>query len=183
MKCLVIFGSPRKNGNTAKLLNYFLENIPGEKYIFNAYELQVTPCTDCRYCYKEKKCVLEDDMNEIYSILESCDSIIIASPMYFASFPSPLKAIIDRLQVYWSSKYIRREEGTKTKKGAVIITAGTKWENMFVPIEETVKHVFRLLNTEKICSVYASGTDKNPVKNNSEVLRYCRECSEAFKTS
>jgi multimeric flavodoxin WrbA len=180
MKTLILFGSPHKNGNTAELLHCFLENLPGEKYVINAYDKNVSPCNDCRYCYKEKKCAQIDDMDEIYNLIECCDNIVIASPMYFASFPSPLKAIVDRLQIYWSSKYIKNEEGPKIKKGAIIVTSGTKWDNMFTPIEEIVKHVFRLLNAEKICSIYAVSTDKNPVKYNSKVLKYCEECSEIF---
>ena len=46
-------------------------------------------------------CAIKDDMQEVYEHLDSADELIVVSPIYFASAPSQLKALLDRLQPYY----------------------------------------------------------------------------------
>ena len=69
MKTLIFNGSPRKNGDTASLLKYFLEQLPGEYKIVEAYRSIISPCVDCRYCWKKSGCAIKDGMQEIYSFI------------------------------------------------------------------------------------------------------------------
>ena len=66
MKTLVLFSSPDRKGNTGTLLDSFLKGCSGEVEIINVYGLAVKPCTDCKFCWKNKRCVFDDDMNELY---------------------------------------------------------------------------------------------------------------------
>lgn len=47
------------------------------------------------------RCVIEDDMQELYPLLDDADELVVVSPVYFAGPPSQLKAILDRLQPYY----------------------------------------------------------------------------------
>ena len=101
---LVLYGSPHKNGNTNELLNNFLKNIFYDKInIINAYEKTAHPCIDCKHCRKEQSCVF-NDLNDLHEFIKSANILIIATPVYNCSLPSPLKAIIDRMQRYYSEK-------------------------------------------------------------------------------
>ena len=50
------------------------------------------------------RCVIEDDMADVREHLDAADELIVVTPVYFASAPAQLKALLDRLQPYfWSN--------------------------------------------------------------------------------
>lgn len=171
MNVLIFMASPNKNGNTAKLVESFIKGVDGNINIIYPYEENIKPCIDCRYCYIHNgKCSIKDSMNYIYKKIDMSDVIVIASPMYFASFTSPMKSIIDRMQVYWSKKCIFKEENKSKKKGLLFITAGSEWSNMFIPMENMIRYVFKFIDTEFIEGIYVPNTDLKKVSDNKEIL-------------
>lgn len=172
MKTVVLFSSPNRKGNTSILLDNFLKEYKGEVEILNVYDLNIEPCIDCRYCYNTGKCKLKDDMIRIYEKIDICDVVVIASPMYFTSFPAPLKMVIDRFQAYWSRKFIIKEQTPlKRKRGVLLMSSGLKGEFAFSHCEAIIKQFFSLINAEFFSKVYAEATDKNPVKDNENIKR------------
>ena len=170
MKTLVLFSSPNRTGNTGTLLDGFLKGCSGEIEIVNIYGMDVKPCIDCKFCQGNKRCVFED-LNELYEKVESCDAIVIASPIYFTSFPAPLKTVFDRFQVYWSRKYIHKDTSPfKRKKGILIMTSGLKGIPAFSHCEAMMKQFFSLTNAEAAQPLYADGTDNHAVKDNEEII-------------
>lgn len=167
IKILAFMASPNKEGNTAKLLDSFLQGVKGEVTVIYPYKLNIRPCIDCKYCYTHKgKCSIEDDMTAIYKSIEECDVFVIASPMYFASFPGPLKNIIDRTQIFWSIKNIIKSNNMQKKSGILIFTAGSSWNNMFLPMEKASGYLFKNINCDLIGKIYADNTDNLPVDKN-----------------
>lgn len=125
MKTLILNGSPRKNGDTVSLIGKFTEKLVGEYRIVNAYSCNVSPCLDCRYCWKNSGCAIEDEMQEIYQYIQECDNILIASPLYFSELTGKLLDVGSRLQAYFCARFFRKEEPVvKLKKGAVILVGG-----------------------------------------------------------
>lgn len=181
MKTLVLFSSPDKTGNTWTLLNSFLNNCNDETEIINVFDLKINPCIDCGFCQKNGKCFFSDDMNEIYRKVENCDALIIASPMHFTSFPSPLKMFIDRFQVYWSKKFILKEDNPfKRKKAILIMTSGLKGIQAFSHCEAMMKQFFSLVNAEPFPPLYADGTDIQPVKENEALIKEAADRGKEF---
>lgn len=45
-----------------------------------------------------RNCVIDDDMQELYPLIDSCDTLVIATPVYFFSFSAQFKAAIDRME-------------------------------------------------------------------------------------
>lgn len=180
MKTLVLFSSPDRNGNTGVLLDSFLKDCKGETEVVNVFGLNVKPCTDCKFCASNKRCVF-DDLNELYEKAEKCDAIVVASPMYFTSFPAPLKTVIDRFQVYWSRKFIHRDQSPfKRKKGILLMTAGLKGREAFSHCEAMMKQFFSLTNAEAAEPLYADGTDAVKVKYDQEMLKNAAERGRQF---
>ncbi len=125
MKTLILNGSPRTNGDTVNLINKFVSKLYGEHKIVDAYRCDVSPCIDCRYCWNNKGCVINDEMQEIYSYIEECDNIVIASPIYFSELTGKLLDLASRLQTYYCSRTFQNTEPIhKLKKGAVILVGG-----------------------------------------------------------
>lgn len=119
MKVLMINGSPRINGATAKALKE-MEKIFGEQNIeveiVNVGTMPVRGCIACGSCYKTGKCAIDDIVNELAPKLEAADGLVVASPVYYASANATIIAVLDRL--FYSTRF------SKTMKvGAAIATA------------------------------------------------------------
>src|SRR3989304_7984942 len=99
MKVLGIYGSPRKGGNSDQLLDKALEGAKSagaEVYRIYARDLKMSGCIECGGCDRTGKCVLEDDMQSVYPLLEEADIIIISSPIFFYGVTAQLKALSAR---------------------------------------------------------------------------------------
>jgi multimeric flavodoxin WrbA len=103
MKILGIVGSQRKKGNTALLVQEALNAIDGEGVkteLLFLRDYQFSGCTGCLACHETNRCVLQDEMQDIYPKLDAADAIILGSPTYFYNVTSLVKAFIDRLYCY-----------------------------------------------------------------------------------
>ncbi|MBR0423045.1 MAG: flavodoxin family protein [Clostridia bacterium] len=162
---LILYGSPHKNGNTNKLLNSFLKNLFYDKInIINAYEKSAHPCIDCKNCRKEAKCVFKD-LNDFDNFIKSSNILIIASPIYNHSLPSPLKAIIDRMQRYYSEKiFLKTKNNYPPKKAFILLSQGSD-ENLEKEILSQITPNLKLINTKSIEVFTLKATDKNKNSN------------------
>ncbi len=99
MKVIAIVGSPRENGNTELLAAHTLKSIAEEGLdteLIRLAKLEIKPCNACMFCQEEEKCSIEDDLFPIYRKMKEADGIILASPVYFGSATSLMKALMER---------------------------------------------------------------------------------------
>ena len=61
----------------------------------------IEPCRACYGCVKTGKCVLQDDMQVLYSEFDQADAAVFVSPLYYATLPAQLLAVVNRLYPYW----------------------------------------------------------------------------------
>jgi len=101
---LILSGSPKKNGNTAALIEWFTEGAVSKgarvELIYTAFLHYKFPgCTSCRACQKKEAygCVIEDDAKLVLGKMAAADVIVMATPLYFFSASAQLKIIIDRM--------------------------------------------------------------------------------------
>lgn len=171
MKTLILFGSPRENGNTKDLVNLFINELKGISEIIESYKINFDSCTDCRACFHNNTCSINDFItNELYNKIDEANNIVIASPVYFHSVTGELKRLIDRLQKYWSGHIRGDFEKNYTKKGAYLITGGApSFENQFSCTEVLINAVFKELSAECVGGVSVAGTDKVAVNERSDI--------------
>jgi arsenate reductase len=153
MLALGLFGSPRKKGNTAFLLNAFLEEIEKQgvqTQTIDVPRMNIQPCRGCAYCEKHGYCVIDDDdmANIIYPLLRKADIIIAATPIFFYSATAQLKALIDRSQALWSRRYKFNlsDPFSKYRRGFLLALGATKGKNLFEGVELTAKYFFDAVN-------------------------------------
>ena len=100
MKVLMINGSPRKNGNTsialAEMERIFQEE-GMETQVVQVGNQNIRGCIACLSCKQKGKCVFDDLVNQIAPQFEAADSLVIASPVYYASANGGLISFLDRL--------------------------------------------------------------------------------------
>ncbi len=162
MKTLILNGSPRENGDTVSLIKRVTKDLHGEHYIVNAYSCNISPCVDCRYCWKQDGCSLDDEMQEVYSYIRECENILIASPIYFSELTGRLLDVGSRLQRYFCARFFRKEVPVvKRKKGAVILVGGG--DGHIEKPYETACVLLRHMNCHNIYRVvYSHNTNERP---------------------
>ena len=116
MKVLAIYGSPRKEGNTAKMMDAALSEFPGEAEIHRVYlsELNFSACGPCRECKTTGNCVIQDDMQQVYKEMLWAEMIVFGSPTQFSDVSSDLKKLMER--TWWMKGNL------KNKIGGYVIT-------------------------------------------------------------
>lgn len=126
MKIAAFMGSPRKHKNTDVILDAFLMGIKenSNDEINNVFlqKYKISNCLACDSCMNTHKCVVNDDMQDIYPIFEEADVVIFATPIYWWSMSGQMKSFIDRLYAVGSAKM-------KGKKAYLLMTYGGELPN------------------------------------------------------
>lgn len=123
MKVIAFNGSPRKNGNTAMLINRVFEELEKQEIETEYVQLGGEKVRGCRACYKcfenkDKQCSFKDDMvNECISKMVEADGVILGSPTYFSNVTTEIKALIDRAGIV----AIANDYMFKRKLGAAVV--------------------------------------------------------------
>ena len=184
-KVVAVYGSPRRGGNTDLLMNCFLEGLskykednPGwkktvklEKIFVN--ELKISPCRECRHCSIKGECIVDDQMQQIYPKMESCNLLAIASPVFFTTVSGYLKAFIDRFQKYWALKYELDKKTIKIsdRKGILFSCAGSKPVNIFDCTKKVVRSLFDVLYISYFADFCFNSIDfKGDVEKNPDIM-------------
>jgi multimeric flavodoxin WrbA len=108
------------------------------------------PCKGCGACEENGYCVFKDEFTtEFLPLLLTADMVVLSSPVYFYSFPGPLKSMIDRSQVLWARKY--RDVGMQSeflprsperRRGILLSAGATKGADLFDGMMLTARYFF-----------------------------------------
>ena len=98
-RILVVMGGGRPKGNTAQLVDAFARGAEEAGHSVEKVSLlktEVKGCLGCNACRYGKPCVQKDGFNELAPKIKQADLIVFASPLYFWTISSKLKAFIER---------------------------------------------------------------------------------------
>lgn len=170
MKTLILNGSPRRKGDTVSLIDKLIEHLNGEYKIVDAYYSDISACIDCRYCWNNSGCSINDEMTEVYDYIEDCDNVVVASPIYFSQSTGRLLDVCSRFQTYFASKHFRNQTPViKPKKGAVILVGGGDGNPQ--KAYETLCGILHHVNTTDIYKLVGSfNTNEEPAIKNNEAI-------------
>jgi multimeric flavodoxin WrbA len=179
MKVLGIYGSPRKGGNTDQLLDRALEGAESagaEITRVYARKLKMEGCIECGGCDDTGKCVVEDDMQSVYPLIEEAEVIFLASPIFFYSVTAQVKAIIDRAQAMWAKKMLEKSpeerDIPKSGKGYLITVGATRGKSLFEGAQLTARYFFDALDMSYEGGIFFRRLEKkSAVKENPETLQ------------
>ena len=171
-RILVIFSSPHREGYTRKLTDSFMRVFSDDEEYeiaeINAYEENIRPCIDCGCCSKTEGCAFAD-FRKIDKMLRESDLLVIASPIYNSTFPSPFKAILDRTQQYYNARFSLQINPPieKKRQAVLLLTLGSKDEFAVEVTKKQLTRSFTVMNTELFGTVVWSNTDTES-KNNTK---------------
>lgn len=179
MKVLGIMGSPRLRGNTDLLLDEALKGAASrgaevEKVIID--RLKIAPCKEYYACLRDGKCVIRDDMDDVYGKILAADAIIVATPIFFYAVSAQTLALMSRCQALWARKYVLHNLDVPVKKGAFIGVGATRGFKLFDGPKLTVKYFFKAINAEYSEELLVRGVDKK-----GEIKEHPTALADAFE--
>ena len=149
-KILIIQGGGRPNGNTDQLVRAFTKGAVDaghEVEIISLIKNEVKGCLGCNACRYGKPCVQKDSFNEIVPKIKAADLLVFASPLYFWTISSRIKAFIERFYCIAeedNAPPLGRYERYPEKDCALLMTAA---DNFFWTFEQAVSYYkFSLIN-------------------------------------
>ena len=183
MKTVGVYGSPRKGGNTDALLDSALKGVQSKggdiKKIY-VRDLKISGCRSCYGCEKTGICIVKDDMQEIYPLLDEADAVIVASPIFFYGVTSQIKSLIDRGQAMWARKRLNKknvkDRSLVKRKGYLIAVGATKGKNLFECATLVAKYFFDALDMSYEAGLFFRGMESiDAAKKNPEALQQAYE--------
>ena len=95
-----VSGSPREAGTDFAVryaLDYLAETHGADTRYFSVRGKDIRYCIHCDYCIRKKKgCIHQDDLQELYPLLEEAEAWVLGSPVYHGHISAQLKAVLDR---------------------------------------------------------------------------------------
>ena len=151
---VILSGSPRKGGNTDRLVAAFTEGAEsaGKKVtVFRVADMRIGACKGCNHCFEEKGvCVQKDDMLPILETIKNATSLVLASPVYYHNVSAQLKTAIDRM-------YALIPVGNQLKTSALLMTCGAPHQEPADPAIAMYKGMCALGKREDAGIVVAPG--------------------------
>ena len=189
LNILAIYGSHRRGHSSDMLVNKLLEGIGSDEVSVEkiyASTQGIKSCTACEGCYKLGRCVIKDEMQQIYKAIDNADIVISSSPVYFYTVTSDMKKLIDRCQAVWASKYKTGDPiiSKKRRIGHIICTAGEPEDRSYFDCTVKVFELFyKCINTELIGSLLVSDVDASQVKDRVDIQQKAFEAGRRLRES
>ncbi len=183
MKVIGFNGSPRKNANTAAVVEAVLKGAAtkgAETRLVHLNELNMKGCQGCLGCKKEPgHCAYEDDLTPLLEELKECDAVVLGSPIYWFRVSAQLKALIDRFYCYMGEQ-TNAETGERTpyfvfppgKKFVIVTSQGDENPALYQQTLDWLGLVATVMSASSTEFITHCGSedDKDSARNNAELM-------------
>ena len=174
MKIIGFIASPRKEGNTAWVVNKILEGARergAETEVWYSGELDIKPCGGCLGCVQSDQCVINDDMQKLYHALTEADALVLGSPIYMGQMSAQAKLFTDRLFAQITPRFSPRfKEENAGKKLVLAFTQGNPDPEMFRVYFDYTRGMFQLLEFDVRELHVVAGLRSRPAHEREELL-------------
>ena len=125
-KILLVDASPRVGGNSDIIVNMLAEDLKNsEVTVFKMREKKCNPCLACAVCQgrDDQICVQKDDIAELLPVINECDAIVMATPLYNQQICSQAKLFIERWYPFfkWDAP-LMSNTSNPGKKAALVVS-------------------------------------------------------------
>ena len=183
MKVIGLTGSPRKNGNTAKLVAKVLAGAVdrgAEIALHPLAHMNIKGCQACGHCKDNEDCILDDDMQILYRELHEADAVVFGTPVYMDQMSAQAKLFLDRLYAMMT-----RDRVPKLKTNPKMILAVTQANpdlNAYRPYFDTLRKRMERFGFRVVDELMAGGThDADAISRQPELLERALEAGRGLK--
>jgi len=164
---IALLGSPLPEGNTAVLLERAIRGAEDagctvEKIVVPLLDFE--PCMEILFCREHETCQMEDDLTPLYPKFRDLDGLIIATPIMTMGIPGKLKSLMDRFQVFFMAKYMRRQplvpkERRNSRLCLFIAISGMKVPGVFDGAKATVAAFLEIIDCRPFAEILVPDMD------------------------
>jgi multimeric flavodoxin WrbA len=113
----------------------------------------------------DKRCVINDDMQKIYTTLKDADALVLGSPVYMGQMSAQAKIFTDRLFAQITPRFSPHfKEENAGKKLILVFTQGNPDSDMFKEYFDYTKKMFQLLEFDVKGLHVIAGTRKEAAR-------------------
>jgi multimeric flavodoxin WrbA len=184
---MIVNGSPRKNGNSAILAEQVAagaEAAGAEVESLSLHGMDIQPCDACDACQgvADLDCVIEDDMQALYSGVRDADAIVYASPIYWFTVSAQMKLFMDRCYGLGGESDDPAEHALAGKRIGVVLTYGgdDPFDSGAVNAIRTFQDMFNYIPAEIVGIVYGHALDAGEIRQNQDVMQKAYALGESL---
>jgi multimeric flavodoxin WrbA len=178
MKIMAFVGSPRKNGNTAKIINAIGKGAQESGHQFEVYnlaEMNNQGCIACDACQSKKVdfCAIDDKLTTLLPKIADADCIIVGTPVYMVHVSGHTKNFLDRLRPFLEQYNIPKQ--LPGKKYITVTSSGAPAE-AFTNVTEYLNQLFGYFKMENAGNIIAGGlNDPDGIIGQPEILKQAED--------
>ncbi len=182
-KILLVDASPRKGGNSEIAVDTLAEDLKvNEITVFKMREKDCRPCLACGACQGKntQMCVQKDDIAALLPVIEQCDAIVLATPIYNQQINSQAKLFIERFYPFFKADGKGMSNTSKYGKKAALLC--TCWGS---PRDVTEKYAdwtvsgFSQMGAEEFRSLVFDGIpERGQIKERPDYMKQLHELAE-----
>lgn len=161
-----IYGSPRRRGNTSRLLQQAVAGARDQGATVTEIvlrDIKMAPCMEIYGCTRNGECAIQDGFQPVRDSLLASQGIMLASPIFFYTVSAHTKIFMDRCQSLWVKKYwiegLPMAKWPVTRKGLFISAGATRGQKLFDGALLTVRYFFDVIDTSLWKSLLYRGLD------------------------
>ena len=185
-KILLVDASPRKGGNSDTIVNMLAEDLKDcEVTVFHMREKKCNPCLACAACQGKdtQMCVQSDDIKELLPVIDQCDGIVLATPIYNHQICSQAKLFIERWYPFFKYDDPLMSNTSKPGKKAALVCSfwGSPVDVTTKYAEWTIEGFSQMGATDKKTLIFPQIPDKGDVANNEDYVSQVHELAQWLK--
>jgi len=168
---LILKSSPRENGNSNTLAGQVeagAKEAGAEVESLMLHHMDIRPCDACDVCQETGVCIVKDDMQRVYPLLEKADAIVIAGPVYWFTISAQAKLCIDR----WYALEGPHGSGLAGKQIGIVLTYGDTdlYTSGGINAIHTFESMFRYIGAEITGMVYGTAHEIGDAEKQPELM-------------
>lgn len=159
MKILLAVCCSNPDGNTDRLADAFLSGAAEAGHQVKKVFLgdDIHGCRGCGACQVSGKgCVIHDVMDQVYPLYDWCDTVVLASPLFFWTVSAQTKAFLDRLYA------VGKEDHYPKRNMALLMTAESDEEFTFQNANSFFEFISRIHGGRNLGTCFAGGCKGKP---------------------
>jgi multimeric flavodoxin WrbA len=153
-RIVAIYGSPRRRGNTATLMQAAVTGARAagaqvDEIVLR--DLKVSPCLEIYSCREEGECRIRDDFQGVRERVLGAAGLMLASPIFYYAVSAHTKILMDRFHSLWVKRawgQPQQPPPAERRKGLFISTGATRGRRLFEGTLLSVRYFFDTLDMD-----------------------------------
>jgi multimeric flavodoxin WrbA len=154
-RIVAVYGSPRRRGNTATLLQ---QAVAGAREAgaqvdeIVLRDLKMSACLEIYSCQQDGECRIQDDFQGVREKVLAAAGLMLASPVFYYAVSAHTKILMDRFHSLWVKKHwvdAGRAPAPAVRRQGLFISAGaTRGRRLFDGTLLSVRYFFDTLDMD-----------------------------------